>query len=71
MAVRIIISPAKKMRQDSDSLAWRNLPAHLEQTQQLCQVLQGMSYDQLKKLWSGTAPNHGLAPQPHSRHPQL
>ena len=51
MAVRIIISPAKKMREDSDSLAWRNLPAHLEQTQQLCQVLQGMSYDQLKKLW--------------------
>ena len=49
--MRIIISPAKKMREDTDSLAWRNLPAHLEQTQQLCQVLQGMSYDQLKKLW--------------------
>lgn len=49
--MRIIISPAKKMREDTDSLAWRNLPAHLEQTQQLCQVLQGMSYNQLKKLW--------------------
>ena len=34
--MRIIISPAKKMREDTDSLAWRNLPAHLEQTQQLC-----------------------------------
>ena len=49
--MRIIISPAKKMREDTDSLAWRNLPARVEQTQQLCQVLQGMSYDQLKKLW--------------------
>lgn len=51
MAMRIIISPAKKMREDTDSLAWRTLPTYLEQTQQLCQVLQGMSYDQLKKLW--------------------
>lgn len=49
--MRIIISPAKKMREDTDSLPWRNLPAHLEQTRQLLQELRGMSYEQLKKLW--------------------
>ena len=49
--MRIIISPAKKMNMATDSLPWRNLPAFLPQTQQLVAVLQGMSYDELKKLW--------------------
>ena len=35
----------------TDSLPWRDLPAFLPQTQQLAAVLQGMSYDELKKLW--------------------
>ena len=49
--MRIIISPAKKMNMATDSLPWRDLPAFLPQTQQLVAVLQGMSYDELKKLW--------------------
>ena len=49
--MRIIISPAKKMNMATDSLPWRDLPAFLPQTQQLAAVLQGMSYDELKKLW--------------------
>ena len=49
--MRIIISPAKKMNIDTDSLAWRDLPAFLPQTEVLCQQLQGMSYAELKKLW--------------------
>ena len=49
--MRIIISPAKKMRVDTDSLPWQDLPVFLDRTEELCAVLQSMSYDQLKKLW--------------------
>ena len=49
--MRIIISPAKKMNVDTDSLPWRDLPAFLSQTEQLAKTLQGMGYDELKKLW--------------------
>lgn len=49
--MKIIISPAKKMNIDTDSLAWRDLPAFLPQTEALLSVLRGMDYDGLKKLW--------------------
>ena len=49
--MRIIISPAKKMNVDTDSLPWRDLPAFLGETETLAKTLQGMDYDQLKKLW--------------------
>ena len=49
--MRIIISPAKKMKVDTDSLPWRDLPAFLTKTEQLCTQLQGMSDVELKKLW--------------------
>ena len=49
--MRIIISPAKKMNVDTDSLPWRDLPAFLPQTQQLFQKLRSMSYGELKALW--------------------
>ena len=49
--MRIIISPAKKMNVDIDSLPWRNLPAFLHKTQLLCATLQAMSFEELKKLW--------------------
>ncbi len=49
--MRIIISPAKKMNVDIDSLPWRDLPVFLPRTEQLAQTLQKMSYDELKKLW--------------------
>ena len=49
--MRIIISPAKKMKEDMDSLPWQDLPVFLPQTEQLVQALRGMSYDELKKLW--------------------
>lgn len=49
--MRIIISPAKKMREDQDSLAWKELPRFLTQTQELLDVLREMSYEELKKLW--------------------
>ena len=49
--MRIIISPAKKMNVDTDSFPWRDLPAFLTKTEQLCTQLQGMSDTELKKLW--------------------
>ena len=49
--MKIIISPAKKMNVDTDSLAWRDLPVFLPQTERLLAELQGMDYDALKKLW--------------------
>ena len=49
--MRIIISPAKKMNVDTDSLPWRDLPAFLPRTEELAGILQGMGYDELKKLW--------------------
>lgn len=49
--MRIIISPAKKMRVETDLLDWRDLPPFLPQTERLCGLLQGMSYGELKRLW--------------------
>ncbi len=49
--MRIIISPAKKMKVDTDSFPYRDLPAFLSNTEEICGLLQNMSYDELKKLW--------------------
>jgi len=49
--MRIIISPAKKMKVDTDSLPYRDLPAFLAETGELCKVMQSMSDAELKKLW--------------------
>ena len=49
--MRIIISPAKKMNVDTDSLPVRDLPAFLEQTEELCRELQSKSPEELQKLW--------------------
>ena len=49
--MRIIISPAKKMRADTDTLAQQDLPVFLERTQQILERLRGMSCDDLKRLW--------------------
>ena len=49
--MKIIISPAKKMNVDTDSLDWQALPEFLDRTGQLLEKLRGMSYDELKKLW--------------------
>ncbi|MBE6932222.1 MAG: peroxide stress protein YaaA [Ruminococcaceae bacterium] len=49
--MRIIISPAKKMRLDTDTMPYRDLPVFLSNTQELCEKLQAMSYEELKKLW--------------------
>lgn len=49
--MRIIISPAKKMNVDTDSIAWRDLPVFLDRTEEICAKMKAMSYEELKKLW--------------------
>ncbi|MBQ7006883.1 MAG: YaaA family protein, partial [Oscillospiraceae bacterium] len=49
--MRIIISPAKKMNVDTDSLPCSGLPQFVDRTQLLLDTLKGMSYAELKKLW--------------------
>ncbi len=48
--MRIILSPAKKMRFD-DGLPWQNLPVFLSRTQRLMEVMQRMETVELKQLW--------------------
>ena len=49
--MRIIISPAKKMNVDTDSLPVRDLPVFLEQTEEIYRELQSKSPEELQKLW--------------------
>lgn len=49
--MRIIISPAKKMNVDTDSLPCRDLPGFLPRTEEIRKILQSMSDGELKKLW--------------------
>ena len=49
--MRIIISPAKKMKVDTDSIPYQGFPVFLSRTEQLCKILQSMSDGELKKLW--------------------
>ena len=49
--MRIIISPAKKMNVDVDSMKWLDLPCLLSRTERLLAVLREMRYEELKDLW--------------------
>ncbi len=48
--MRIIISPAKKMRED-DGLSWKQQPQFLHCTQRLLETLRSMDGTRLQKLW--------------------
>ncbi len=50
--MRIIISPAKKMREDSDSLAPSSLPEFLRETEILLRTLQNLNDQELQQLWN-------------------
>ena len=50
--MRIIISPAKQMRVDTDSFACSSLPVFMEQTEILMQWIRSLSYAKQKKLWA-------------------
>ena len=49
--MQMIISPAKKMREDTDSFPCQDLPQLLSYTEKLMERLRGMSFPELKALW--------------------
>lgn len=50
--MRIILSPAKKMKVDTDSFATRALPQFLPEAETLKTALQGLPDKQLQTLWN-------------------
>ena len=51
-AMRVIISPAKKMRVDTDSFICRELPVYLPKAEVLLEYIRGLSYAEQKALWA-------------------
>lgn len=49
--MKIIISPAKKMNVDTDTAAYRGLPAYLDKTRVLMNYIQNLDYAQCKAVW--------------------
>lgn len=49
--MRIIISPAKKMKVDNDDFQHRHMPVFIDKTEELLDYLKGLSYEELKSLW--------------------
>jgi len=49
--MKIIISPAKKMNRDTDSIPWQDLPAFLDRAEELLRQMRSMDAAQLQALW--------------------
>ena len=49
--MKFLLSPAKKMNRDTDSLTWQDLPRFLPQAEQLWQAMGQMDAAALKALW--------------------
>lgn len=49
--MRIIISPAKKMNVDTDSLDYCQLPQFIKDTELLMEYLKGLNYEDIKSIW--------------------
>lgn len=49
--MKIILSPAKKMNTDTDTLEYRALPMYLDQADQILAWLKTKTYAELKTLW--------------------
>ncbi len=51
LSMRILISPAKKMRTDPDTLPWETMPAFLHEAETLWRCMQAMEDQALQALW--------------------
>ena len=49
--MKIIISPAKKMKTDTDGLPFQSLPVFLPDAEKLKEWIRALSYEAAKKLW--------------------
>lgn len=50
--MKIIISPAKKMKEDYFNYDYDNLPKYLDKTEEILGVLKSLDYQKLKEIWS-------------------
>lgn len=66
--MKIILSPAKKMNADTDTLEYIGLPVYLEQAQDILTWMQSKTYEELKKLWKC---NDKIAKQNYERLQQM
>lgn len=66
--MRIILSPAKKMNTDGDTLPVRGLPVFLESARQLADWMGGLSCKELQEIWKC---NDKLAALNYERHRQM
>ena len=48
--MKIILSPAKKMNVDMDSLEYQGMPIFLERTQEILSWMRSKTYGELKSL---------------------
>ena len=49
--LKIILSPAKKMNTDTDTLGYEGLPVFLDQTEEILKWLKAQSHEALQELW--------------------
>ena len=49
--MKMILSPAKRMRADPDLLAAKGMPVFMERTEEICSWMKSQSHEALKKLW--------------------
>ncbi|EOS26297.1 hypothetical protein C806_01032 [Lachnospiraceae bacterium 3-1] len=49
--IKIIISPAKKMKQDTDTFACHGLPVFLQEAEELKEYMRSLSYQEAKNIW--------------------
>ena len=49
--MKIILSPAKKMNTDTDTLQYQGLPVYMDQTKEILTWLKGKTYQELVELW--------------------
>lgn len=49
--MRIILSPAKKMNVENDTLTYVDLPVFMKDTENILDWMQKLSYEEAKKLW--------------------
>ena len=62
--MRIILSPAKKMNVDLDSITPLGIPEYISDTEDILLWLRRRSYEELKKLWKC---NDRIAEQDYER----
>lgn len=49
--MKIILSPAKKMNEELDTIAPKNMPVYINETEEILEVLRGKTLEELISIW--------------------